>query len=123
MKKFILAGMAVAMLAIPAVASADVQRYQSQTGTLTARVAYGSDSSVHTYKVTINPCDNTFTGNDGSSRWAENEQITSGKITGSDITFHAIYPDDYSWDVASGGNGSDVVGRAFKVTNDLTTIN
>ena len=61
-------------------------------------MAYGDQSSVHTYKVEINPCDNTFTGNDGSSRWAENEQITSGSINGKDITFHAIYPDGYSWD-------------------------
>src|SRR3954469_12121593 len=123
MRKLIMTGMAIAMLAVPAFASADVPRYQTQTGTLTTHVAYGDQSSVHTYKVTINPCDNTFTGNDGSSRWAENEQITSGKITASDITIQAIYPDGYSWDVASGGNGSDVVGRAFKVTNDLTTTN
>jgi hypothetical protein len=67
----------------------------------------------------INPCDNTFTGNDGSSRWAENEQITSGTVNGTDITFHATYPSGYSWDVASGGNGSDSDGRTFKVTNDL----
>ena len=126
MRKFIITGMAVAMLAavaLPSVASADVHRYQSQTGTLTTHVAYGSDSSVHTYKVTINPCNSTFTGNDGSSRWAENEQITSGTIAGTDITFHAIYPDGYRWDVASGGNGSDVVGRTFQVTNDLTITN
>ena len=28
-----------------------------------------------------------------------------------------------SWDVASGGKGSDVVGRTFQVTNHLTTAN
>jgi hypothetical protein len=117
--KFIIIGAALMALAIPSVASADVQRNQVQTGTLTTHVAYGDQSSVHTYKVEINPCDNTFTGNDGSSRWAENEQITSGSINGKDITFHAIYPDGYSWDVASGGHGSDVVGRTFEVTNDL----
>ena len=38
MKKFIIAGMAVAMLVIPSIASADVQRYQEQTGTLTTHV-------------------------------------------------------------------------------------
>lgn len=118
--KLAVAFAAVACLAVPALASADVPRYQTQTGTLTTHVAYGSDSSVHTYKVTINPCNSSFTGNDGSSRWAENEQITSGTINGTDITFHAIYPDGYSWDVAPGGNGSDVVGRTFQVTNDLT---
>ncbi len=114
-----IAALAVAALA-PALASASVDRYQAQTGTLVSHVAYGDLSSVHTYKITINPCDNTFTGNDGSSRWADGEQITSGTINGSDITFHATYPDGHSWDVASGGNGSDVVGRTFRVTNDLT---
>ena len=113
---------AIAALAVPALASADVARYQTETGTLTAHVAYGDQSSVHTYKVTINPCDNTFTGNDGSSRWAQNEQITAGTIKGTDITFHATYPDGYSWDVASGGNGSDSVGRTFQVTTDLTSV-
>ena len=124
MRKLIIAATTIAALAVPtiapALASASVDRYQVETGTLTSHVAYGDLSSVHTYKVTINPCDNTFTGNDGSSRWAENEQITSGTINGSDITFHATYPSGYSWDVASGGNGSDVDGRTFEVTNDLT---
>jgi len=125
MRKFIITAIGALAItgAVAGTASADVQRYQEQTGTLTSHVAYGDQSSVHTYKVTINPCDGTFTGNDGSSRWAENEQITSGKINGNDITFHATYPDGYSWDVASGGNGSDIVGRTFQVTNDLTTTN
>jgi hypothetical protein len=116
----------LATLAVPAIASASVDRYQVETGTLTSHVAYGDLSSVHTYKVTINPCDNTFTGNDGSSRWAENEQITSGTINGSgsnaDITFHATYPSGYSWDVASGGKGSDSENRTFQVTNVLTGV-
>jgi hypothetical protein len=119
MRKFLLIGMAVAMLAAPSIASADVQRNQVQTGTLAAHVAYDDLSSVHTYTVEINPCDNTFTGFDGSSRWASNETV-SGSINGKDITFDAAYPDGYTWKVASGGNGSDVVGRTFKVTNDLT---
>jgi hypothetical protein len=126
MRKLILAATTIVALAVPtiapALASASVDRYQSHTGTLTSHVEYGDLSSVHTYKVTINPCDNTFTGNDGSSRWAENEQITSGTINGTDITFHATYPSGYSWDVASGGNGSDSENRTFKVTNVLTDV-
>ena len=66
MRKLILAATTIAALAVPtiapALASASVDRYQEQTGTLTTHVAYGSDSSVHTYKVTINPCNGTFTG-------------------------------------------------------------
>ena len=126
MRKFIITGMAVAMLA----AIASVRRFGRRAAQSGAdRDAHGPrrvrrpDSSVHTYKVEINPCDDTFTGNDGSSRWAENEQITSGSINGSDITFHAVYPGGYSWDVASGGNGSDTEGRTFHVTTGLTTTN
>ena len=122
MKKFIIAAGLAAALIVPSMASADVQRNQEQTGTLTVHVAYGDLSSVHTYKVEINPCDHTFTGNDGSSRWAENERITAGTVNGSDITFHAVYPGTYSWDVASGGKGSDNEGRTFDVTTGLTNV-
>ena len=100
-------------------------RYQAQTGTLAVHVAYGDLSSVHTYSVEINPCDGSFTGFDGSSRWASNETITRGTIggvNGSDTTFHAVYPGTYSWDVASGGKGSDIEGRTFSVTTDLTNL-
>ena len=45
----------VAALALPSIASADVPRYQAQTGTLTVHVAYGDLSSVHTYKVDDQP--------------------------------------------------------------------
>jgi hypothetical protein len=67
MKKLILSGMAVAMLALPAVSSANVQRYQSQTVTFTAtqpkdRNHQFEDVWTHTITATVNPCDNTFTG-------------------------------------------------------------
>jgi hypothetical protein len=74
MRKLILAGMAVAMLAVPAVsmatasvASADVARYQTETATFTATQPYGVNdqfNNVWTHKVTVtvNPCDNTFSG-------------------------------------------------------------
>jgi hypothetical protein len=63
--------MAVAMLAIPSVASADVQRNQSQTATftLTQPVVYSDGSHAgefgdwqHDVTVEVNPCDNTFVG-------------------------------------------------------------
>jgi hypothetical protein len=67
MRQFIIAGMAIAMLAIPAVASADVPRYQEQTATFTAtqpanEVSDFSDAFTHQYKVAVNPCDGTFFG-------------------------------------------------------------
>ena len=67
MRKLILIGMAVAMLVVPAVSSADVQRYQTQTATFTAiqpANEYSQWSHLWTrdFTVTTNPCDGTFTG-------------------------------------------------------------
>ena len=66
MRKFILIGMAVAMLAVPAVASADVQRYQSQDATFT--VTQPKDTThqfdnvwKHDFTVIVK-CDGTFSG-------------------------------------------------------------
>ena len=55
------------MLAIPSVASADVQRYQEQEATFTVTQPAGrtdqwDDVFTHDFKVTVNPCDNTFEG-------------------------------------------------------------
>ena len=69
MKKFILA-VAVAAVATMAVASsafADVARYQTQSMTITAvqpENAVGQWTNVwtHTYNVTLNPCDGSFSG-------------------------------------------------------------
>jgi hypothetical protein len=98
MKKFIIAGMAVAMLAIPAVASADVQRHQEQTATFTVnqpKDATGQFSNVwrHEFKVTVNPCDGTFEGtaptyDNGASSptWTENVTGSFGNGTVSFVT-------------------------------------
>ena len=69
MKKFILA-VAVAAVATMAVAScafSDVARYQTQSMTITAvqpENAVGQWTNVwtHTYNVTLNPCDGSFSG-------------------------------------------------------------
>jgi len=74
---------AIAALAVPALASADVARYQTETGTLTAHVAYGDQSSVHTYKVTINPCDNTFSGKGEVTANGAGPAVWTESITGS----------------------------------------
>lgn len=69
MKKIILAVAvaAVATMAVVSSASADVARYQTQSMTITAvqpEGAVGQFNNVwtHTYNVTLNPCDNTFSG-------------------------------------------------------------
>jgi hypothetical protein len=68
-KKFILAVAvaAVATMGIVSSASASVERYQTQSMTITAvqpKDVYGqwNDVWTHTYNVTLNPCDNSFSG-------------------------------------------------------------
>ena len=59
---------AIASLAVPALASADVARYQSETATFTmvqpAGMCIGQFDNVwtHNYTVKVNPCDSTFSG-------------------------------------------------------------
>ena len=69
MKKIILAAAvaAVASLAVASFASADVTRYQTQSMTITAvqpkdTVGQFNDVWTHTYTLTLNPCDGSFTG-------------------------------------------------------------
>ena len=67
MRKLILIGMAVAMLVVPAISSADVQRYQSQTATFTVTQPAGAEHQwdnlwTHDFTVSVNPCDGTFSG-------------------------------------------------------------
>ena len=93
MRKLILAGMAVAMLAVPAAASADVPRHQEQTATFTVnqpKDATGQFNNVwrHEFKVTVNPCDGTFKGtaptysnDDSAPTWTENVTGSFGNGT------------------------------------------
>src|SRR4051812_36117218 len=70
--KFIVAAAALAALAVPSVASADVARYQGDqdvTFTLTQPVVYSDGSHAgefgdwrHDVKAVVNPCTGTFTG-------------------------------------------------------------
>ena len=88
MKKFVIAGMAIAMLAVPAVASADVERYQEQTATFTVeqpRGTVGQYGSVwkHDFKVKINPCDNTFSGTGNITDGQSDSVVWTESITGS----------------------------------------
>lgn len=132
MRKFIIAATTIAALAVPAIApalaSADVQRNQTQTGTLvsTASDFHGIDSptNVHTFTITTNPCDGTFTG---SGSWSigdltVNETI-NGTINGKTVTsFDAKYDAPYAgyvWHSA----GTDSWGDTFNVKNVLSLNN
>ena len=93
MRKLIITGMAVAMLAVPAVASADVQRCEASVPTKTV-IKTATFKVIHpaqeydqwnrlwtrSYTVTINPEDDTFAG--------------VGEITGDDSngTFDEQFP-------------------------------
>jgi hypothetical protein len=123
MKKIILAAAvaALASMAVAAFASADVPRYQSQTGTLTATVTSGGHTYVHTFAITVNPCDNSFTGVGNQD---ELKSTISGTIIGSAISFTAVYPDfgpNYQWSSVNGA-GSDSIGQTFTVTTDTTAL-
>jgi hypothetical protein len=122
MKKFIIAGMAVAMLAVPAVASADVPRCEASvtTGTtittakftaLQPKDTVGQFDNVwkHDYTVIVN-ADGSFSGtgtvsdNGGSFAWAEG-------ITGSFNADNSVV----SFDTVPVGGGA-----TFKVTDAPT---
>jgi hypothetical protein len=111
MRKLILAGMAVAVLAVPAVsmatasvASADVARYQKQTATFTVTQpagAYHQWDNVWTHSftnVTVNPCDSTFSGNgvvsgaDQNGPYTANETVT-GSFGNGTVSFTATRED------------------------------
>jgi hypothetical protein len=99
MRKFITAGMAVAMLAIPAVASADVPRHQEHTATFTVnqpKDATGQFNNVwrHEFKVTVNPCDGTFSGvaptyDNGASSPTWTETVT-GSFGNGTVSFDTV---------------------------------
>lgn len=108
MRKIIMAGAAaasLATLAVPALASADVQRYQMETATLTTTVTnYGF---VHNYNVTINPCTDTFSGSGSSYQPTEGgwtDESISGTLNGNNVSFTADYLKDsifpgYQWGI------------------------
>lgn len=103
---------AIAALAVPALASASVERYQTETATFTAlqpRNAISQYDQVwkHDFKVTINPCDNTFTGNSvvtdagvggtNAPTWTEsvtgslgNGTVSFDSVPNAGATFHLV---------------------------------
>ena len=128
MKKIILAiaVAAIATVAFVGSASAGVARYQTQTSTLTVSAMGGA--YVHTYTITTNPCDNTFTGSGGIALLGLKETV-SGTIDNQNITVDGAYQTfnpGYTWHYGgpvSGGNASDSMGQTVPVTftNTQTT--
>jgi hypothetical protein len=102
LRKLVITGMAVAMLSavvLPSVASADVARHQEQTATFTVnqpKDATGQFTNVwrHEFKVTVNPCDGTFSGDaptydNGASTPTWTEKVT-GSFGNGTVSFDTI---------------------------------
>jgi hypothetical protein len=107
MKKYILAIVvaALASMAIISSASAGVERYQTQSMTITAvqpEGAYHQWENVwtHTYNVTLNPCDGSFSG-DGSQVGDINgpygTQTVTGHLDGNTVSLTASRSDGITW--------------------------
>ena len=100
MRKLIIAAVTVASLAalaVPAIASADVARYQNETATFTVTQPAGAYHQwdnvwTHNFNVTVNPCDSTFTGtgsvsgHDQNGDYSANETVT-GSFGNGTVTF------------------------------------
>ena len=127
--KFIIIGAALMALAVPSVASADVPRHQTQTGSIT--VTLPEYNLVHTFTdVTVNPCDGgSFTGVSGTRDIGAITEEVSGHIKNGVVDFSAIYTsvqeNGYSWHSTTPGNAIDSNGLEFKavVTTNLTESN
>ena len=129
MRKFITAGMAVAMLAIPAVASADVPRHQEQTGTITVKLP--EYNLVHTFtNVVVNPCeDGSFTGIAGTRDVGGVHETVSGTIKDGKVEFKAVFTASdyqsevgYEWHTTTPGRALDSTGLAFDVNIDTSGL-
>lgn len=119
MRKFITAGMAIAMLAIPAVASADVPRYQTQDATFTMTQpadAYNQWNNVwrHDFKVHVNPCDGAFTGtgiqtgHDSNGPYTADWKIAGTFLADNKVTFTATRKDNLVLKLDNAPMGNDV---------------
>lgn len=120
MKKILFA-VAVAVLATMAVvssASAGVERYQTQTATFTVTQPAGAVGQwdnvwTHDYKVTVNPCDGTFTGtgkvygHDQNGPYNATETV-SGTFAGEKVNLTATRTDGLEYSLANAPFGDAV---------------
>jgi hypothetical protein len=109
---------AAAVLALAATASADVPRYQSQTATFTVTQPAGAVGQwdnvwTHSYNVTVNPCDGTFTGtghvsgHDQNGQYSADETI-SGTFAGGKVSLTATRTDGLEYSLADAPFGNAV---------------
>jgi hypothetical protein len=104
-------------MVVAGTASADVARYQTQTATFTVTQPYGAvgqwkDVWTHTFTVTVNPCDGSFTGTgkqyDNNNNQAYTEDVT-GSFSGGKVNLTVTRNDGVVWSLAyAPTNGSSV---------------
>ena len=119
MKKFILAVAvaAVAAMAVIASASAGVERYQTQSMVITAvqpEGAVGQWDNVwtHTYNVTLNPCDGSFSGTgalSGTINGFYSNETINGHLDGNAVSFSASRPDGLEYSLSDAPLGNSTV--------------
>jgi hypothetical protein len=96
---------AVAALMVVGTSSADVARYQAQTYQFNAIQPYGEAGQwaslwTHNFTVTVNPCDNTFTGTgvqyDNNMQRSYTEDVT-GSFNDGTVNLNATRNDGVKW--------------------------
>jgi hypothetical protein len=102
------AAVSLGSLAVPALSSASVARYQTETATLTTTLT--NFGFVHTFHITVNPCDSTFSGTGSSYQPSEGGTVVE-KINGTlnsdgTVNFKSTYQSNgifpgYQWGVTN----------------------
>ena len=101
---------AVAASIVAGTASADVARYQTQQATFTVTQPYGQVGQwqnlwTHKLTVTVNPCDNTFSGiglqYDNNNNSTSREDVTGSFNSDGAVNLTATRNDGVVWSLAS----------------------
>ena len=124
MKRYLAAALVAvaAALTLAATASADVPRYQLQTGHLVGNVNGGA--YIHMYDVTINPCNGALTlSGVGSIETLNLDEEVTGTLQGQILDFHATYVAGYNVGYAWHYNGPmNTLGPAFGPNGQVMTV-
>ncbi len=128
MKKIIIAAMSVvaSLAVIGSASAAGVERHQMQTMTITAvqpEDTYHQWDNVwtHTYNVTLNPCDGSFSGTGsqvGDINGSYGTQTVKGSLDGDTISLAATRSDGITWTMA-GPIGDTLVAKVLNADGSL----
>ena len=107
---------AIAALAVPALASANVSSAQKTTP-LTLTTTYNGVQYVHDYTLTVNPLTGSFTGTDAPGSPVGVDETVSGTLVGPFININGAYHDGsgYTWHYTGLLNGMGVGGDSLSL--------